>query len=307
MKHMKNTFFLLAIACSLSVSAQQDPQYSMYMFNGLAINPAYAGSAEGLNANVLYRTQWTGIPGAPKTIVANAHRSFLDESVGAGISFNNDQIGVLDRNTISLAGSYHLKFKHSKLAFGIQMNYAQYNIGLGDVQHSNDNTFDPTFGANLSESTINFGAGAFYYSDNFFAGISVPAILNNNLSATEVTGGNNAIEVPQFLYQAGYIWNVDPMIDLKPSLLVKHTQGAPIQFDVNFNAYYRKFIGVGVGYRSNNAAVAMLECQVHPYVKIGYAYDRELTDIGVFAKHTHEILLRFVVGQNGKQVSPRLY
>lgn len=304
---MKKSILFLAIVWSAVASAQQDPQYSMYMFNGLAINPAYAGSAEGLNANVLYRTQWTGIPGAPKTIVANAHRSFLDESIGAGLSFNNDQIGVLDRNTISLAGAYHLKFKHSKLAFGLQMNYAQYNIGLAEVQHSNDNTFDPTFGANMSESTFNFGAGVFYYADNFFAGLSAPAILNNDLSAAEITGGTGATEIPQYLLHAGYIWAVDPLIDLKPSLLIRQTQAAPIQFDINVNAYYKKFIGIGVGYRSNNAAIAMLECQVHPYVKLGYAYDRELTDIGVFAKHTHEILLRFVVGQNGKQVSPRLY
>lgn len=307
MKNMKKIFALICCGVGLHAAAQQDPQYSMYMFNGLAINPAYAGSAEGLNANILYRSQWTGIPGAPKTIVANAHRSFMDEAVGAGISFSNDQIGVMDRNTISLAGAYHLRFKHSKLAFGLQLNYAQYKIGLADVQHSQDNTFDPTFGANLSESTFNFGAGVFYYADQFFAGISVPGILNNDISSAEITGGQKALEIPHFMYQAGYIWAADPMIDIKPSVLVKHTQGAPIQVDVNLNAYYRKFIGLGMGYRSNNALVAMLECHVHPYVKIGYAYDRELTDLGVFAKHTHEILLRFMIGANGTQVSPRLY
>ena len=307
MKNMKNILLILVGFISLELAAQQDPQYSMYMFNGLAINPAYAGSAEGINANVLYRSQWTGIDGAPNTIVANVHKAFMQEKIGAGISFNNDQIGVMDRNTISLAGAYHLKFKYSKLAFGLQANYSQYNIGLSRVQHSQDNAADPTFAANLSESTINFGAGVFYYADKFFAGISVPSILNNDLSATEITGGQQALEVPHFLYNAGYIWAADPMIDIKPSVLIRHTTGAPINFDLNVNAYYKKFIGLGVGYRSSNALVAMLECQVHPYVKLGYAYDRELTDLGVFARHTHEVLLRFTMGPKGTQISPRLY
>ncbi len=306
---MKKIFIFIGMCfLRLSIHAQQDPQYSMYMFNGLAINPAYAGSTEGLAANLLYRNQWTGIEGAPKTIVANVHRNFFEEKIGAGISFFNDQIGVMDRNTVSLAGSYHLNFEKGKLAFGIQANYSQYAVGLSTVQHNLDaGVMDPTFSTNLSESTFNFGAGVFYYSARWFGGISVPGILQNNISATEITGAERALETPHIFYQLGHVYPIDPMIDLKPSILVKQIANAPVNMDLNLNAYYKKFIGLGVGYRTNNALIAMLECQVHPYLRLAYAYDRELTDIGTVAKHTHEVMIRFMMGQKGTQISPRLY
>lgn len=309
MEIMKKTLFiLLALYVGVKATAQQDPQYSMYMFNGLAINPAYAGSTEGLAANLLYRNQWTGIEGAPQTLVANVHRNFFDEKVGAGLSFINDRIGVMDRNTISLAGSYHLILEKGKLAFGLQANYSQYAVGLSSVQHNLDaSVSDPTFSTNLSESTFNFGAGIFYYSDKLFGGISVPGILQNNISATEITGAEKALEIPHIFYQLGYVYAVDPMIDLKPSFLIKQVAGASLNADINLNAYYKKVIGLGLGYRTNNALVAMLECQVHPYLRLAYAYDRELTDLGTVSKHTHEVMIRFMIGQKGSQISPRLY
>jgi type IX secretion system PorP/SprF family membrane protein len=307
MKNMKKIILSLLVALPFCSAAQQDPQYSMYMFNGLAINPAYAGSMEGINASVLYRTQWTGIPGAPKTLVANAHKNFFQEKIGAGISFNNDQIGVLDRNQIALAGSYHLHLKNARISFGIQANYAQYSVGLAGVQHSLDGSSDPTFSANLSSSTFNVGAGAFYYSDTFYGGISAPSILKNSLSATDIAGSSEALEVPHLFYQLGYVWEIDPLFTLKPSVLVRQIEAAPIIADINANVYYKKMIGVGLGYRTNGAAIAMLECQVHPFIKLGYAYDRELSDLGTLVGHTHEVMLRFQMGPKGAQISPRLY
>jgi type IX secretion system PorP/SprF family membrane protein len=307
MKKMKYTLTLVVAIITFGATAQQDPQYSMYMFNGLALNPAYSGSLDGLAASLLYRTQWTGIAGAPKTIVAAAHQPFFDGKIGAGLTFNNDQIGVMDRNTISLSGSYHLHLTKGRVSFGIQANYAQYKIGLAEVQHSLDATFDPTFGANLQESTVNFGAGVFYYSENIFGGISIPHIMKNELSGLEVIGADKSYEVPHIFYQAGYIYELDPMIALKPSVLVKQISGAPISADINLNVYYRKLIGVGVGYRTNSAAVAMVEFQAVPSFKIAYAYDRAMTDLGTLAGSTHEIMLRFTVGQKGGQISPRLF
>ncbi|MEZ4798273.1 MAG: type IX secretion system membrane protein PorP/SprF [Flavobacteriales bacterium] len=307
MKNMKKIAILALLAIAGNAYAQQDPQYSMYMFNNLAINPAYAGSLEGINASVLYRTQWTGIPGAPKTLVATAHKNFFNEKIGGGISFFNDQIGVMDRNTISLAGSYHLHLEKSRISFGIQANYSQYNVGLQSVQHSLDGSFDPTFSSNLSMSTINVGAGVFYYSEKIFAGISSPSIFKNNISPVVITGATSALEVPHLFAQLGYIWEIDPLFTLKPSVLVRQIEASPLLADINANLYYKKIIGLGVGYRTNGAAIAMLECQVHPFLKLGYAYDREMTDLGVFALHTHEIMLRFQMGMKGTQISPRLY
>jgi type IX secretion system PorP/SprF family membrane protein len=307
MKNMKKIILAILGFVPFFGIAQQDPQYSMYMFNGMAINPGYAGSNEGVNANVLYRTQWTGIPGAPKTIVANVHSPFFNEKIGAGLSFNNDQIGVMDRNTISLAGAYHLHFTKFRIAMGIQANYSQYNIGLGDVMHSLDNTTDPTFGANLKESTINFGAGIFYYSKNLYGGISIPHIMKNELASQEVTAVTKSYEIPHIFYHVGYVHEIDPLFALKPSILVKQVSGAPINADINLNVYYKKMIGVGVGYRTNSAAVAMLEIQAHPFFKIGYAYDREFNDLGTIAGSTHEIMLRFMMGPKGSQISPRLF
>ena len=288
-------------------SAQQDPQYSMYMFNGLSINPAYSGSLGTLAASAMYRAQWVGVDGAPTTFVANAHQPFMDDKVGAGIGFTSDKIGVMNRNIISLMGSYHLKFPKFKVSFGLQGNMNQYHMGFSQVQTSSDGAVDNVFAQDLNQSVFNFGAGAFIYADKWFGGISAPQLIKSQITAFSGDIQKQSYAVPHMFLQGGYVYELNPMIDIKPSALVKYVKGSPVNVDLNVNVYYQKFIGVGLGFRNSKSIIAMLECQVHPYLKVAYAYDRGVSSMGTFYSSTHELMLRFMLTQKGVHVSPRLY
>lgn len=303
----KITAIVLFIALWFGASAQQDPQYSMYMFNGLAINPAYAGSLGNLAASALYRTQWVGIDGAPTTLVANVHQPFMDQKIGAGLAFTSDRVGEINRNIVGLSGAYHLKFPTYRLSFGIQANYNQYQVNLRNVATNPNGPADITFANNLTTSTVNFGAGAFAYAEKWFAGVSVPQLMRNDITTFDGNLQKQSYEIPHFFVHGGYIYAVNPLIDLKPSALIKMVNGAPLNFDLNLNAYYQKLYGIGLGFRNSKSLVAMAEAQVHPYLKIAYAYDRSVSNMGTFAGSTHEIMLRFMMTQKGIQISPRLY
>jgi type IX secretion system PorP/SprF family membrane protein len=163
------------------------------------------------------------------------------------------------------------------------------------------------FGANLKTSTINFGTGAFAYADNWYAGIAAPQLLKNAI--TSYSGGvqKPSYEIQHIFLQGGYIYELNPLIDIKPNALIKYVAAAPLSIDLNVNVYYQKMFGVGLGYRTGKSAVAMLECQVHPWFKIAYAYDRMLSSMGTFTGSSHEFMLRYTMNQKGIQNSPRLY
>lgn len=298
---------LLLVVASTTAIAQQDPQYSMYMFNGLAINPAYSGSLGHLSANALYRTQWLNIDGAPTTLVANVHSPFANNKVGAGLSFTNDQIGVMARNQIAAMGSYHLQLPKYRIAFGLQLSYNQYQLGLSNVQTNNDGTSDQAFATNINTSTVNFGTGIFFYGKNWFIGAGVPQMAEKKITDPITGAKQTSVELPHVFINAGFIYAINPMVDLKPSVLLKTVSGMPLSADINVNAYYQKRYGVGFGYRHSGSMIAMLECQVHPMLKVAYAYDRAVSNLGTFAGSTHEILLRFDMVQKGSSISPRLY
>lgn len=295
-------FFITALAWS-----QQDPQSSLYQFNPLAVNPAYAGSAGGLQSNILYRSQWTGLPGAPKTFTANIHAPISNESLGLGLSVSNDQIGVFKRTQATAVGAYHLKMKTWRLAFGLQLSFSQYSIGLSSVNHSIDGSIDNAFSADFNESTINFGTGLFAYGKNWYGSIAMPHFRKNVLSVNTTQLDLTAFETPHIYAQAGYVHTINPMWSIKPNTMIKYVSGAPVSFDLNVVGYYKKMIGVGAGYRSDKSLVALTEIQLHPFLKVGYAYDFGLSNLATYAASSHEFFLRYAIGQKGIHISPRLF
>jgi type IX secretion system PorP/SprF family membrane protein len=206
-----------------------------------------------------------------------------------------------------MAGSYHLKFPTFRLAFGLQLNLSQYNIGLSTVQHSIDGSVDNAFSSNIKETTFNFGTGAFAYAKNWYAGISIPHFRKNVLSVNTTELNLTAFEAPHFYLQGGYIYELNPMITLKPNTLVKYVKGAPMNADFNLNVYYKKTYGVGLGYRTDNSMIAMLEIQANPNWKFGYAFDYTLSDLATYANNSHELFVRFAIAPKGTHLSPRLY
>jgi len=302
-------FITLILLCSaVRSSAQQDPMYSMYMFNLMAVNPAYAGSTDNIVATGLFRRQWLNFPGSPTTATFNLHAPMRNENVGLGMSFINDQFGEIATNGFMGAYAYHLKFKKSRLSLGLQAGVRNFSINLTDVKLSPDQEFDASFASNISQWSVNFGTGLFWYSDKSYFGLSVPHIRNNILSNQEVNPVFIARSRTHGNMIAGHVFKLSPAFRLKPSMLMKFATGAPVQFDINANLYWLEILGIGVSYRSLSSMNFIMEVQINRNLRFGYAFDQTVGRLSGSTGGSHELMLRADFGFNkNKTITPRYF
>lgn len=285
---------------------QQSPLYSQYMFNGLVINPAYAGSQESLSMTAFYRRQWVGIDGAPTTQTLSAHTPLRKEKIALGAIVMNDNIGVTHQYGFDGIYAYRIKIKEdAKISLGLQAGAGRYVSNFNSLSIKDPN--DPSFAADQSTSFIlNFGAGAYYYSKKFYAGISVPKLLNqgwNNQSSVKL----NPLQRITF-FTAGYLFELSPDLKLKPSTLVKAISGAPLQIDLNCNLILKDVLWLGVSYRSFSAISFITQIQLTNQMTLGYAYDASLGSARNFLTGSHELVLNYNFNFLGsKVVSPRYF
>jgi type IX secretion system PorP/SprF family membrane protein len=267
---------------------QQDPQYTQYMYNMNVINPAYAGSRENLSFGMLYRTQWVGIDGAPKTGTFFGHLP-VGEKVGLGLSVISDEIGPVKETNAYADFSYTLQLGgEHRLAFGIKAGATFHDRGLGDIDLIDEN--DPFF-QNVTGVTPNVGAGAFYYTDNYYLAFSVPNILSS--VKLDANGTEYGTEVSHYFLTGGYVFQLSPNTKLKPSFLVKSAFDAPTSFDVNLNALFFEKLEVGASYRLDDSFSGLINFAITPSLRIGYAYDAVQSDIKRYAPSSHEFMLLF--------------
>lgn len=308
MKKLIIAFFgILLLGGTFELKAQQDAQYSMYMFNGLALNPAYAGSRGVLAATALYRHQWTGLEGAPKTGVFNIHSPLMRDKMGLGLSIASDNIGLVNMINITANYAYRLTFKDdSKLAFGLNVTVNNFNGRWSEA--SLQNIDDPSFSANSSLWNPNFGFGVYYQSDRWFAGISVPHLLNNSLSKEGVVleGNNNvARQFKHYFFTGGAIFTLTENVKMKPSFLFKYVQNAKLSTDINLGFLFREVFWLAASYRIGDAVVGMIEYDINDMIRIGYAYDYTLSDLTNYSSGSHEIMLGFELRKKQTHLTPR--
>jgi type IX secretion system PorP/SprF family membrane protein len=302
---LTSAFLLLCNA----LMAQQDPMFTQYMFNTLAINPAYAGSRNVVSATALVRSQWTGIEGAPKTGTFTIDAPIMDKRFGIGLQLLTDKLGVTQTNAAAVSLAYRIRFDEGSLSFGLQGNVSQYRADLTSVPLGSESTYDPAFAYNVNKTLFNFGTGAYYNSDRFFVGLSAQDLVSNRLSEPNATGdrlaGKQALHV--FL-SSGYVFPVSEDLNLKPSFLIKYVHGAPIEGDINGTLWIKDILGIGVQYRTSADVAGLLEIQASPQIRIGYSYDRSITRLQGFNSGSHEIMLRYEFGfERGKIISPRYF
>jgi type IX secretion system PorP/SprF family membrane protein len=286
------------------LKAQQEPMYSQYMFNMLQINPAYAGNRAANNVTALFRKQWVGIDGAPSTATISFDSRLEDSNVGYGIQLYNDRIGVESTSGLQAFYSYRLSFKNSFLSMGLSAGVLNYRVGLSSVETV---ISDPAFSDNVNIVLPTVGFGVLYASDTWYAGFSIPALLNTKINspAYQITTSAN----DHFFLTGGYIFDVSESVKLKPSILLKAVKGAPFEFDFNINAWILKTVGLGVSYRTGDALIGMFEFQITPELGLGYAYDYTITQLRDFNTGTHELMLRYEFGnkKTNRTLSPRYY
>ena len=287
-KIIKILFFLLFVTAS--VKAQQDAMYSQYVFNMMAINPAYTGNRNVVSTTGHFRSQWSGLEGAPKTGMLTVQAPISRERIGLGVQLFSDKLGVTTTNGFTASAAYHIALEDdAKLSFGLQGNAWMYRSDLASSSLENQG-YDPAFSQNLRKTLLNLGTGVFYHTDKFYAGISVQDMLANRLNDDSEL---SATQVPHFFATTGYVFPLDDSFKLKPSILVKATKGAPLEADINATLWIKDFISVGALYRTNADISGMLGVQVSPEFFLGYSYDYSTTALRAFNSGSHEIVLRY--------------
>lgn len=303
--YIRIPFLMVFLLAGIRCLAQQDPMYSQYMFNGLLINPAYAGSHEAMSATILYRNQWQNIPGAPKTGTLTLDAPLKSEKVGLGLNLLVDKIGITRKTGIMGAYSYKIKFKESVLAAGLQMGYNFVTSDYTSVQYSeNGNQYDDAFMQDIHEKYPSFGMGLYYYTNRFYAGLSIPEFGSFFF-------GKPSYKLDQsvhYFFTSGYVFDLSQDIKFKPSVLAKYVSGAPLTMDFNATAWFFDFFALGASYRSGSSINMFTEIKMTPQLYLGYAYEYAYTDLRNFNTGTHELMLRYDFSfSRSKVLTPRYF
>ncbi|NND62015.1 MAG: type IX secretion system membrane protein PorP/SprF [Flavobacteriaceae bacterium] len=284
--------------------AQQDPQYTQYMYNMNVVNPAYAGSKESLSLTALYRKQWSGLDGAPETITFSGHSPVTDK-VGLGLSAIKDELGPVKETNVYVDFSYTLQVSDNlNLALGLKAGASFHDVGLSDIELQDPN--DPFFSQDINNTYPNIGAGAFFYGDNFYIGLSVPNFLTSvHLDENGLKIGS---ETNHYFGTAGYVFQVSENVKLKPSVMVKSAFDAPVSYDGNLNALFYEKFEIGASYRLDDSFSGLVGFQATPNIRIGYAYDHVVSDLDAVANASHEVIITFDVFFKKKSLrSPRYF
>ncbi len=268
-------FALFLLGSSYQVWAQQDPQYTQYMYNMSVVNPAYAGSKESLSIGLLYRDQWSGFEGAPRSYTFFAH-SPIGEKTGLGLSAISDENGPVKETNVYGDFSYTLSLGGDhKLAFGVKAGATFHDVGL--IPLSLQNEFDVAFSENINETYLNFGAGFLYYTDKYYIGVSVPNFLNSK--HLDVDGREFGTEEQHYFATAGYVFELSENLKFKPSTLVKASFESPMSFDVNANFLFYERFEIGASYRLDDAVSGLVSVRATDWLQLGFAYDYTISDI----------------------------
>ncbi|MDB2606395.1 type IX secretion system membrane protein PorP/SprF [Zobellia sp.] len=309
--------FLLIVLLTTTIfsglRAQQDAQYTQYMYNTMAINPAYAGSRGVLSIAGLHRSQWVGVEGAPKTQTLNFHTPISDR-VGLGLSIVNDDIGNGTSQETYFDGvfSYTIPLsREAKLAFGLKASAHVLNLDFSKLSNYTNEVSGTTLTNIDNKLSPNFGAGVYYYDERFYVGLSVP-----NFLATRHFDGNApsssflARERMNFYLITGYVYDLNRGWQFKPTLLLKAVNGAPLQVDVSANFMFENKFILGAGYRWDAAISGIIGFQASDQILLGIAYDREVTELGGtrFNDGSFEVVLRYEFrSRYGRRIAPKFF
>jgi type IX secretion system PorP/SprF family membrane protein len=300
----KILIFTLILTCFTGF-AQQDAQFTQYMYNTININPAYAGSRGVMSVFGLHRTQWVGFDGAPTTNAFSLNTPINNSNIGIGLSVVSDKIGPIKDNTLSADVSYTIPTSETyKLSFGIKASANMFNLDTSLLNPANAN--DPNLQNFNNEISPNFGAGIYLHSYKLYLGVSVPNFLQDSKY------NDNAVAVFQermnFYFIGGYVFDLSQSVKFKPAILTKAVTGSPLQVDTSANFLFFDKLMLGGAYRWSAAFSAMAGFQITDGLFIGYSYDMETTELKNYNSGSHEVFLRFeLFSKVSKMVSPRFF
>ena len=313
MKHSYFAIILLILLGTFTSHAQQDPQYTQYMYNTEVVNPAYAGSRDALSAGLLLRTQWVSFEGAPRTgtFTINSPFGILD-NMGLGLAIVHDRLGPATESNVNVDYSYTINTSDvAELSFGLKAG-----LDILDIDYTKLNIFDqndPRFQNNIDNKLQpQIGAGVYYNTEKFYAGLSVPNFLTTKhfdaSSLENATSDVIAAERLHYFLIAGYVFDISDNLKFKPATLIKAVSGSPLQWDASANFLINEKFTIGAAYRWSAALSAMLGFQVSEQIYIGFGYDYQSTDIEQFSDGSYELMLRYEIFKKPERVlTPRFF
>jgi len=305
---MRYSLFILLICLSVRANCQLAPIYSQYMMNGMAINPAYAGSRDVLSLSLMSRWQWVGFEGAPVTTTFSGNMPFKNKALAMGLIVSNEKIGI--QNTLSCFGNYayRLRTNDGFLSFGLKAGFEMLRENQSLITTQNpDAAFE---NGNKGYFLPNFGFGVYFYNPKFFAGISIPTFMSyREKSAGSGFEAYNDVRNYNYLITGGMLVNINDNFKIKPSTLLRYTANAPFQYDLNCNFILLKEgkLWLGASYRSKEAFVGLLEFQINTQLRLGYSYDYSLGGLSKYNSGSHEIMLRYEFRYILKALNPKYF
>ncbi len=298
---------------AIEVKAQYEPMFTQYAFNEMFINPAYSGSHDALSMSTLYRNQWVNIQGAPTTKTFTAHAPFANYKVGLGLTVYKDEIGVTNQSGFYANYAYRIRLAdNSTLALGVLAGASGVQERLMEVKTTQGS--DKQFATNTSLLLApNFGTGLYYSTKKFYFSASVPRLMINKLvlnqdGIAERITSNFAFADLHYFIATGYVHTINPLLLVKPTLMVKTVLNAPVEYDVNLAFFFNNTIWLGAGFRSGDAVNAMAAVHLNPQFRVGYSYDYNFTTLRKYNAGSHEVVLSYTLNYYKKRVtSPRYF
>ena len=298
-----------------STCAQNDPHYTMFMYNKLLYNPGYAGSRDNLSVNAAYRNQWTGINGAPET-----YNISIDAPIGSymkpfrkvalGLSINKEKTGVESNTTMNAYYAYRIKLEKSVLSFGLEAGAKLYSANYSALNPYSAS--DPNLNHDIKNALLpNFGPGVYISGSDFYGGVSIPNILENYYDKEEKKLGNTkARQVRGYYFSGGYIYAVNETIKVMPQLMARYigtgNYKLPVNCDINLSVLaYNRFL-LGATYRTDKSLEAIVHVQATKNINVGYAYDYVMSALSGYTGGTHELVIGYdFIHDQSKYSTPR--
>jgi type IX secretion system PorP/SprF family membrane protein len=303
-------FFFLSIP---KATAQQDPHFTQYMNNMSAVNPAYATATPAiLNLGSLYRSQWSGIDGAPKTLTLFAHTP-INNKIETGISLISDNIGDGAKKETNFFAdfAYILQLDEKQnLSFGVKAGFSSISTNFNGFRlNSGDVSTDKAFAENVNETVPNIGVGAYYFTDNYYVGISAPNLLSAEHIKEKKEISSLGTQKIHTYFTGGYVFDINEAFKLKPAFIAIFVTGAPVSVDLIANVLYNEKFELGAAYRYDDSVSILMNVNVTSNLRIGYSYDYTISNLSQFNSGSHEIVLLYNLDLLGKgyDKSPRFF
>lgn len=302
---IKFTFLGILLLLVNTIYAQQEAQYSQYMYNTISVNPAYAGSRNVLSVLALHRSQWIGLEGAPTTSTFSINTPIPETNLGLGISAISDRIGPTEQTTVSGDISYTIRLSEkTNLSFGAKGTASFFSFDQYRVTPFQAN--DPKWKSLSSKMSPNFGVGMYLHSDMYYLGLSIPNLMESNFYNDNEIAINS--QSRNYYFIGGYVFDVSNWIKFKPAIVSKIVTGAPVQLDLSGNALFMDKFVLGAAYRVDAALTGLAGFQVNDALFVGYSYDFDTTNLSRYNIGSHEIFIRYeFIFKKDKLVSPRFF